>query len=216
MPGTRRGHPDNERKNAVQDEQNKQETAQPEAPQTAGESSNQAAPVAAASSSRKRVFIGLGVAAVVIIGASLAMQKTPGSSTPEGGTVAADITLITSDRNDVDCSAPAGVGSYRCGFADDNQPAQGDEANKLKPFYTTDRHLYLISGLFLNQAVQDRFKSEPPEGKPRDQLKRFTARCNLKVIGKVANVKVRWLSTANWSNPEEVEAATVVDCKVEG
>ena len=94
-------------------------------------------------------------------------------------------------------------------------PWHGDEQNKLKPFYTTDRHLYLIPGLFLAPALQERFKSEPSD-KPRDMLKRFTAKCNLKIAGKVGGVRVRWLSTGAWSNPEEVEVATVIDCKVEG
>ena len=166
--------------------------------------------------SRRRVFIGLGVGALVIVGAALAMQRTPGSPDSQpGSTVAADITLITSDRADVDCSAVAGVGAYRCGFSDENMPWHGEEQNKLKPYYTADRHLYLVPGLFLQPAVQERFKSEPPD-KPRDSLKRFTAKCNLKIAGKVGGVRVRWLSTGAWSNPEEVEVATIIDCKVEG
>jgi hypothetical protein len=168
-----------------------------------------------ASVSRRRVFIGLGVAAVVIIGAALAMQRTPQEPNTPGSTVSADITLITSDRADVDCAAATGIGDYRCGFSDENMPWNGDEAKKLKPFYTTDRHLYLIPGLFLQPALQERYKAEPP-GKPRDQLKRFTAKCELKILGKVGGVRVRWLATGTWSNPEEVEAATVESCKVEG
>ena len=176
-------------------------------------SSSDAAPPNA---SRRRVFIGLGVGAVVIIGAALAMQRTPGEPGSQAGTtVAADITLITSDRADVDCSAATGVEPYRCGFSDENMPWHGDEKNKLKPFYTTDRHLYLIPGLFLQPALEARFKSEPPD-KPRDLLKRFTAKCNLKIAGKMGGVRVRWLATGAWSNPEEVEVATVIDCKVEG
>ena len=170
---------------------------------------------AAPNASRRRVFIGLGVGAVVIIGAALAMQRTPGDPGAQSGTVAADITLITSDRADVDCSAATGIDPYRCGFSDENMPWHGDEKNKLKPFYTTDRHLYLIPGLFLSPALETRFKSEPPD-KPRDLLKRFTAKCNLKIAGKVGGVRVRWLATGAWSNPEEVEIATVIDCKVEG
>jgi hypothetical protein len=161
------------------------------------------------------VFIGIGVGAVVIIGAALAMQRAPGDPGARSGTVAADITLITSDRADVDCSAATGIDPYRCGFSDENMPWHGDEKNTLKPFYTTDRHLYLIPGLFLAPALQDRFKAEPPD-KPRDLLKRFTAKCNLKISGKVGGVRVRWLATGAWSNPEEVEVATVIDCKVEG
>jgi hypothetical protein len=203
----------------VESEQDKQENAQPQV--EASGAAEAPAPEAAAEGaepaniSRRRVFIGLGVAAVVIIGGALAMQRTPQEPTTPGSTVAADITLITSDRNDVDCAAAAGIEPYRCGFSDENTTWNGEEKNKLKPFYTTDRHLYLIPGLFLNQAVQDRFKSEPPD-KPRDQLKRFTAKCNLKILGKVGGVRVRWLNNSPWGDPQEVEAATVVDCKVEG
>jgi hypothetical protein len=219
----------------VESEKDKQENAQPQAespkPPEATPASSEApaasaeaaAPEAAAaedgaapaSVSRRRVFIGLAVAAVVIIGAALAMQRTPQEPNTPGSTVAADITLITSDRADVDCSAATGIGDFRCGFSDENMAWNGEEAKKLKPFYTTDRHLYLIPGLFLQPALQDRYKSEPPD-KPRDLLKRFTAKCNLKILGKVGGVKVRWLATGAWSDPQEAEAASVVDCKVEG
>jgi hypothetical protein len=221
----------------VESEKNKQENAQPQAeapkPAEAGREGPVPAAVAAEAAtaapeesavgegaapigvSRRRIFIGLGVAAVVIIGAALAMQRTPQEPSTPGSTVAADITLITSDRADVDCAAATGIGEFRCGFSDENMPWNGDEVKKLKPFYTTDRHLYLIPGLFMNPALQDRYKAEPPN-KPRDQLKRFTAKCNLKIAGKVGGTRVRWLASGTWSNPEEVEVATVVDCKVDG
>jgi hypothetical protein len=217
----------------VESEQDKQVNAQPQAAEpksTEAAPASEAAPApeaapaeaaaggqeeAPASLSRRRVFIGLGVAAVVIIGAALAMQRTPQEPSKPGSTVDAEITLITSDRADVDCAAAAGVGTYRCGFTDENLAWNGDEKDKLKPYYTTDRKLYLIPGLFLQPALQERFKSEPPD-KPRDLLKRFTAKCNLKILGKVGGVKVRWLANGTWGNPEEVEAASVVDCKVEG
>jgi len=222
----------------VESEKDKQENAQPQAEAKAPEAtpeSNAAAPAAeeapataapsaeAASSegpsadslSRRRVFIGLGVAAVVIIGAALAMQRTPQEPSTPGSTVSADITLITSDRNDVDCAAAAGIDKYHCGYTDESMAWKGEEKDKLRPYYTTDRHLYLIPGLFLQPALEARYKSEPPD-KPRDMLKRFTAKCELKILGKVGGVKVRWLATGTWGNPEEVEAATVIDCKVEG
>lgn len=222
-------HSEDERTSNVESEKDKQENAQPQAeaskPAETPEGASTASEVAAADDSvaeaapanvsRRRVFIGLGVAAVVIVGAALAMQRTPQEPNTPGSTVAGDITLITSDRADVDCAAATGIGEYRCGFSDENMPWNGDEAKKLKPYYTTDRHLYLIPGLFLQPALQERFNSEPPS-KPRDQLKRFTAKCNLKIAGRVGGVRVRWLATGTWSNPEEVEVATVVDCKVEG
>jgi hypothetical protein len=38
----------------------------------------------------------------------------------------------------------------------------------------------------------------------------------LKIVGKVGGVRVRWLTTGAWSNPDEVEVATPSNCKVEG
>jgi hypothetical protein len=194
----------------VESENDKQEHAEPQA---AGAETQGTPATPPANASRRRVFIGLGVGSVVVLGAALAMpRKTPSSAT--AGTV--DITLITSDRADVDCSAATGIEPYRCAFSDENMPWHGDEQNKLKPFYTVDRHLYLIPGLFLQKAIQDRYNSEPPTSKPRDQLKRFTARCQIKGIGKLGGTRVRWLTSGAWSNADEVEVATVVDCKVEG
>ena len=193
----------------VESENEKQEHAEPQAAGTEAQGTPATPP---ANASRRRVFIGLGVGAVVVLGAALAMpRKSPSSAA--SGTV--DITLITSDRADVDCSAATGIEPYRCGFSDENMPWHGEEQNKLKPYFTVDRHLYLIPGLFLQKSIQDRYNSEPPT-KPRDSLKRFTARCQIKGIGKIGGTRVRRLSTGAWSNPEEVEVATVVDCKVEG
>lgn len=199
----------------MESEQDKQTSSVPQSgsPQ-AGQGGSAGAAQPSPAASRRRVFIGLGVGAVVIVGAALAMQRTPGAPSLSGE-VAADITLLTSDRADVDCSAAKGVEPYHCGFTDENLAWKGDEQNKLKPFYTTDRHLYLIPGLFMQTALQERYKAEPPE-KPRDQLKRFTAKCTLKIVGKVGGVRVRWLTTGAWSNPDEVEVATPSNCKVEG
>jgi hypothetical protein len=196
-----------------QTEAPKQEAATDGAAATEGAAPQEAAP---ATASRNRVFIGLGVAAVVIVGAALAMQRSPQTPASTGDTVAADITLITSDRTSIDCSAATAVEPYHCGYTDESMAWKGDEKNKLRPYYTVDRHLYLVPGLFEQPALQDRYKSEPPEGKPRDGLKRFTAKCNLKIAGKMGGVRVRWDTTGAWSNPEEVEVANIIDCKVEG
>lgn len=221
----------------MESEHEKQENAEPQArnpsteaaPASAGEPTAEADAAAASepaadapktdalppAASSRRVFIGLGVGAVVIIGAALAIQHTPRTPEGPGDVVAAEITLITSDRTDVECAAANGIGEYRCGYSDENTPAKGEEKNTLRPYYTVDRHLYLVPGLFLNPAVQERFKSELPD-KPRDLLKRFSARCNLKLLGKVAGVRVRWIANSPWNPADEVDAATVVDCKVDG
>ena len=165
-------------------------------------------------SSRGKLLVGLAIVAVAIVGTVIAVWRS--SSTDTGAKpTPADITLITSDRTDVDCVSLKGLQGYYCGFSNEIATWQGDEQNKLKPYYTTDRHLYLIPALFLEPAIRARYQSEPPN-KPREQLKRFTAHCQIKVIGKLAGVRTHWIANTAWSDPQEVEVGLVSGCKIEG
>jgi hypothetical protein len=224
----------------VESEKDKQENAQPPAetaqaaPESTGAASDAAAPDAQAASSETpaappagdaapsgglsplRVFAVFGgVTALLIIGAVVAMRGTPQDQSKPGSTIAADITLVTSDAKDLDCAAAAAIEKYRCAFSDDTTPSNVEEKDKLRPYKTTEGHSYLIPGLFLQPAVEARLRSEPPD-KPRDLLKRFTAKCTLKILGKVGGVKTRYLASSAWGPAEEVEAAVASDCKVEG
>ena len=140
--------------------------------------------------------------------------RQAGHQAAVGNVVEVAITLITSDRTDVDCAMETAIDGYHCGFTGQDKPFQIAEKNKLQPFYTVDRRLLLIPGLFLDPAVEMRFKSEPPT-KPREQLARFTARCQVRIQKNVSDVRVRWLATAPFGNPEPAEVATLVDCKIE-
>jgi hypothetical protein len=207
----------------VESEHDEPKQAAPEAPQAAPEAPQAApeAPQAAPESktpgvSGRKVFLGLAVAAVIIFAAYFATRRSPLISTAESPATSAAITLVTSDRTDLDCVSRKGIRGFYCGFSTEIINWQGDEQNKLKPYYTLDRHLYLIPGLFLEPAVTKRYQSEVPTNKPREQLKRFTARCQIKVVGKLTGVRTRWLAGTAWSNPEDIEVATVSDCKVEG
>ena len=127
----------------------------------------------------------------------------------------ARITLVTSDRRDLDCASPESIHGFRCGFIDENARWPGDDEEKLRPVYTTDRHRYLVPGLFLEPAIRVRYQSELPDT-PGEQLRRFTAECQLRVVGKLPGVRTRWLAGSTWSDPEEIEVGTISDCKVEG
>ena len=161
--------------------------------------------------SRGKVFLVVVLGAVVILGGTMLLQR--GSS--GGHTALADITLVTSDRTDVECIGPNEIKGMHCGFSNENKTWPSDEKITLRPYLTLDRHLYLVPGLFLEPAILNRFQSELPN-KPHDQLKRFTAHCTIKVIGKMAGVRTRFFANTAWSNPEEVEVGTVSDCKIEG
>jgi hypothetical protein len=85
----------------------------------------------------------------------------------------------------------------------------------LKPFYTLDRRLILVPGLFLERAIRARYESELPD-KPRKKLKRFTASCRLRLIGTLAGVRTRWVANGEWTPPEDIEVGTISSCKIDG
>jgi hypothetical protein len=127
----------------------------------------------------------------------------------------ANITLVTADRNDLDCAAKEGIQGFSCGFSNELVAVPGDERSKLKPFYTVERQLILVPGLFLEPAIRARYQSELPN-QPRERLKRFTANCQLRLIGTLRGVRTRWLANGEWTPAEDIEVGTISKCTIDG
>lgn len=134
----------------------------------------------------------------------------------EGAVVDADITLITSDRDDLACAMPRAVKGLRCELesADRAWVAQPSRAEMLAPYFTTDRRMYLIAGLFEQPALKARVQAEPPEGRPRDSLRRFTAQCKLRLVEKAAKFDVRWERGQPWNPAGDAWVGTPITCRV--
>jgi len=132
-------------------------------------------------------------------------------------TVDAPITLVTADREDLACALGKAVGQYKCEFRAAGQPwpEAPSPKDKLAPYFTTDRQMFLIPGLFEQPALAARYKSEPPAGKPREQLKRFVARCRLHLIEKVEGFQTRWMTNSNFGPADGAWVAEPQDCKIE-
>ena len=155
-------------------------------------------------------------AVAVALLASVALTHRHEKSERAGEVLDADITLVTADRKDLDCVASDEVEGYGCGYSDEKTARKLDESKKLRPYMTLDRQMYLIPGLFLEPAIAARYKSEPPD-KPRDQLRRFTAKCKVKIVGKLDAVRLRWSPGAPWTpKSDNVRVGTVSGCGIEG
>jgi hypothetical protein len=165
--------------------------------------------------SRGKIFLGLIVAAIIVFAGYYATRRISPNAAAILRTASADITLVTADRTDLGCVSQKGFQGYSCGFSTEIINWQGEEKNKLAPYYTLDRHQYLIPGLFLEPAILVRYQSELPN-KPREQLRRFTAHCQIKIIGKLAGVRTHWLANSAWGNPEDIEVGTISGCKIDG
>jgi hypothetical protein len=162
-----------------------------------------------------RTTLWLGVGLVLTIAVLVALRRGRNTGASSGATIDANLTLITSDRTDLACASSKTLDPYACGFADDATPRRIDERNILRPYMTEDRHLLLIPGLFLQTSIAKRYESEPPHV-PREQLKRFTAKCKLKKAGQLERFKLRWVEKSAWSEPQNADVLTVVSCDVAG
>ena len=125
----------------------------------------------------------------------------------------ADVTLVTADRADLDCASPESISGFRCGFANETTRLETPEQNRLQPVYTRNHRLLLVPGVFVEPAISARYQSEVPS-KPRDQLKRFTADCRLRVVGKLAGVRTRWSVGGPWTDRQDIDVGVISDCAI--
>jgi len=141
-----------------------------------------------------------------------------GSVTGPGKTTTAPITLVSADRDDLACAfGGTAAGKYRCEFDANAKPWPNPPAptERLAPYYTTERQLYLIPGLFEQSALQKRYSMDTGNHLQRDQQKRFVARCELRLLEKVEKLKTRWLRGGDFNDAEGAWVAEPKNCTVE-
>jgi hypothetical protein len=134
-----------------------------------------------------------------------------------GADIEAPITLVTADRQDLSCAMLGEIQGYRCAFSTPEQlsPVSNSAERVLAPYMTTHGQLLLIAGLFEQSAVQERYRLEPPKGRSRDVLRRFTAECKLRLLGEV-EVNTRWTPSGAWEPRTRAWAGVPSDCRVSG
>jgi hypothetical protein len=167
--------------------------------------------MAAPTSLRQRQWL-LVAAAFAVAGA---LWHLRGSPTRAGDVVEASLTLTTADRDQVACALDRAVGLWRCAFAASGEASTAAEAGTLAPYLTTARVLFLLPRLFQQAAVAERTRREPPEDRLPDTLKRFVARCQVRLLERVDGVRVRWATTGVFGGEEVAWAAEPIDCRVE-
>jgi hypothetical protein len=128
----------------------------------------------------------------------------------------APITLITSDREDLGCAAERFFGRYRCEYraADRRWPAPPAPAEQLAGYYTEDRRMFLIPGLFEQPALAARYAQESPNHTSRDSLRRFTAQCKLRLLERTEGFQVRWVRGQDWSPGTTAWVAEPIECHI--
>lgn len=134
-----------------------------------------------------------------------------------GLVVDAPITLITSDRENLSCALDAVVGRYRCRFRDAGGPWPDPwpPGDLLAPYVTTDRHMFLVPGLFEQPAILARYAQESPKDVPPERLRRFVARCKLRLVERIERFQARWSEHSNFGPQNGAWVAEPISCTVE-
>ncbi|MFC1642646.1 hypothetical protein ACFL5O_08165 [Myxococcota bacterium] len=156
---------------------------------------------------------------MVLVGAAIVaipIWNARGTLPRSGDELEGPITLVASDRDDLDCAWSRSVGQFRCEFESPGRrwgdPPAPDKT--LAPYYTLDRRFFLIPGLFENPSVAARYAQEPPGGVARNRLRRFVARCRLRLVERAKGVQVRWLRAGEWGSGPSGWVAQAMSCSV--
>jgi hypothetical protein len=133
----------------------------------------------------------------------------------------AKVTLITADYELLGCASEANAEGAHCVNKTDTevwpkdpgQPLDDNGVNLIQPFRTwPDNKLVLIAGLWSESNMAMRLHREPSAGVDQKKLSRFVTDCDLRFIGRVDSVKVRWQPGQPWQQEGAAMIARPVSC----
>lgn len=129
------------------------------------------------------------------------------------------VTLVTADSTRLACANDNEIAGTHCEYHADGKPwpdtGENGNPNIIQPYRTSpDNQLIFIAGLWAAPALQLRVHREPPVAVAVKRQHRFDAKCRVKFVGQMQDVKLRWDSTARWQTERPTMVARAVDCKV--
>jgi hypothetical protein len=136
-----------------------------------------------------------------------------------GSTLEASLTLITADKQDLHCALDARVHALHCGFRAPGLPFALEPASRdgvLQPFVTLEGVMFLVSDLFAQRALAQRYAREVPDGRPRARYRRFVAHCRVRLLQRVDGASVQFGPGAAWGPAPPSWVVEPVSCRVSG
>jgi hypothetical protein len=126
----------------------------------------------------------------------------------EGQQVDIDITLVSTDRQDLACASGTEMKGMHCGFETQarrwSKGDPNDDKTTLRPYSTTNNVNFLGAGLWSEPALS-------PDKLPNT---RFSVKCKFDVAGKMPRADVRWHEGEGWNNVTDWYVGKVSDCKM--
>jgi len=162
------------------------------------------------------LFAAVGLALFLLVTGlfpDIGRTRTRTAGLAPGRKIDAHITLVTADANDLACAGEVEVAGARCAFRKDGSPADV-RGPVLAPYMTVDNVLFLVPDLWSEPALARRLATDPPNV-PREQLRRFTARCEMTIRGKAEDFYVRWQPTADWHFHDQAWVGSIAGCSID-
>lgn len=126
----------------------------------------------------------------------------------EGDTVEVDVTLVSTDRQELACASGTELKGLHCGFESQgkrwSKGDPNDDKKTLRPYSTTNGINFLGAGLWTDAGLT--------EGKL--PTTRFAVKCKLNVAGKMPRADVRWREGESFNSVTDWFTGSVSDCKL--
>lgn len=142
----------------------------------------------------------------------LGTERGGGGAAPpkweEGKSYDIDITLVSTDRQDLACASGTEIKGLHCGFESQarrwSKGDPNDDKKMLRPYSTTNGVQFFAAGLW----------SEPALAPDKLPATRFSVKCKFSVAGKMPRADIRWHEGEGWNNVVDWFAGSVSDCKL--
>jgi hypothetical protein len=134
------------------------------------------------------------------------------------------LTLITADSRRLNCAHDQVVEGQHCGFQANKRPwprapgelSDDNDYDVIQPYRTADTNaLVLVSGLWAQPELALRVHREPPTHYEVKKQVRFVAYCNVRFLGELANVELRWDTGGKWLAEPRALVAQALSCTLE-
>jgi hypothetical protein len=182
-------------------------------------------------SGRYNIALGLIAALILIPFSPIGRWVEPKGPAPhdpaswtKGSTTSVRITIITADYDLLTCASETALEGAHCAYKSRTEvwpraasaPLDDNKANIIQPYRTSpDNKLVLVAGLWAHPVVAMRLHREPSQGVSTKKLIRFVASCEMKVLGRLDNVELRWNNSADWTNEGGSPVVRPISCKIE-
>jgi len=147
---------------------------------------------------------------VLVALASAGLFAMRGHRLGVGDEIDAPITVVPSDRYDLECVLSGPVGAYQCAYVDDDTLANPfpRAKNLVAAYVTTDRTTFLVPGLFEQPAVRSYLAARPGRND------RFLVECKLRLIAFVTAYRLRFKRRDRFGDGDPTWLGEPTQCRV--